>query len=59
MMKKLCDGRVMRAVSFSVILLFGKLVSAEENKVSWYSRGEKQTWQTTDKIAVYKIPEGS
>lgn len=59
MMKKLCDGRVMRAVSFSVILLFGKLVSAEENKVSWYSRGEKQTWQTSNNIAAYKIPDGS
>jgi subtilisin family serine protease len=46
----------MRAVGFSVLLLFGKMAKANgADKVYWYAQGEKQTYPLAGNAPVYKI----
>ncbi len=54
-MRRLCDVRWMRVISFSALLMFGKLThAAEPETVSWYSRGQKETWEVNNTKATFK-----
>jgi subtilisin family serine protease len=54
-MRKLYDVRWMRVISFSTLLVFGKMLSANEPEtVSWYSKGVKETWETNKQVAAFK-----
>lgn len=54
-MRRLCDVRWMRVISFSALLMFGKLThAAEPETVSWYSRGQKETWEVNNSKVTFK-----
>lgn len=54
-MRRLCDVRWMHVISFSALLMFGKLThAAKPETVSWYSRGQKETWEVNNSKATFK-----
>jgi len=50
------DFKMVRAVGFSVLLLFGKMVKANDaENVYWYSQGSKKSYPLAGNRPVYKI----
>lgn len=60
MMKRSFGVRFLRILSFSTLLLFGRIIQVSAGEqIYWYSKGEKVVWETNEEVIAFKTKNNS